>query len=324
MIFSILTDAGVGGTFVSWSLHYLAGHKKYLHAPSNSTKKVPSDPITKLNAHNFKSNQAGTFNDFNNILEALIKHKTNTFHHIYFHLLSRYTNSDLKDSENTTKAIELLQPYTEKNIVITLTGNQQLYLTKLHNRIIFQQRKSLNDLNIILKNEEETLKDYLDFYFSESIQGWNDLSKVWDFREFLAFSKNPFLFHKITDNINASLEYYNLDPMNLWTKFDKTVYNMFDYLELKIDADRYIKWLPIYNKWKTLHLNRVLFVENFDTIIEHILNGHNLDLTKFELDVMQEAAIQYVLIHKYNLNLKTWQLEKFTNTQQLYNLLEPL
>ena len=48
-----------------------------------------------------------------------------------------------------------------------------------------------------------------------------------------------------------------------------------------------------------------------------------MDLEKFNLDLMQEAAIQRELIYNYSLNLKTWQLEKFTNTKQLHNLLEP-
>ena len=48
-----------------------------------------------------------------------------------------------------------------------------------------------------------------------------------------------------------------------------------------------------------------------------------MDLTRFDLDVIQEAFIQRELIYKHNLNLKTFQLEKFINTQQLHNLLEP-
>ena len=48
-----------------------------------------------------------------------------------------------------------------------------------------------------------------------------------------------------------------------------------------------------------------------------------MDLESFELDIMQEAAIQRELIYKYNLNFKTWQLEKFQSTRQLHALLEP-
>ena len=38
---------------------------------------------------------------------------------------------------------------------------------------------------------------------------------------------------------------------------------------------------------------------------------------------LEQAFTQHKLICKHNLNLKTQQLETFTNTQQLHNLLEP-
>jgi hypothetical protein len=47
-----------------------------------------------------------------------------------------------------------------------------------------------------------------------------------------------------------------------------------------------------------------------------------MDLTRFNLDLMQEACIQHHLIYNYNLNFKTWQLEKFSDTKQLHSLLE--
>jgi len=49
-----------------------------------------------------------------------------------------------------------------------------------------------------------------------------------------------------------------------------------------------------------------------------------MDLSRFELNLNQEASIQHVLIYKYDLNLKTWGLEKFpNNTKKLHELLEP-
>ena len=59
------------------------------------------------------------------------------------------------------------------------------------------------------------------------------------------------------------------------------------------------------------------------TIIESILKNNYIDLTKFNLDIVQEATIQHELLYKHNLNLKTWQLEKFMDSKQLHSLLEP-
>jgi hypothetical protein len=90
-----------------------------------------------------------------------------------------------------------------------------------------------------------------------------------------------------------------------------------------MDEDRYQKWLPIYNIWKRNHTTGLRFSWYFESIINNILQGIDFDLVRFDLDIQQEAAIQHVLIYKHNLNLKTWQLTKFTNTKQLHQLLEP-
>ena len=110
--------------------------------------------------------------------------------------------------------------------------------------------------------------------------------------------------------------------MDLWTQFDLTVIKLFKYLELGIDLSRWDHWLEVYTKWKKIHYQRIRFVMYFDTIIQYILQGKSMDLESFDLDIVQESAIQHILIYNHNLNLKTWQLTKFLNTQQLHALLE--
>jgi hypothetical protein len=66
------------------------------------------------------------------------------------------------------------------------------------------------------------------------------------------------------------------------------------------------------------------FCWNIDNICESIVNNYYLDIGAYNLDFWQEAILQHILIYKYKLNLKNWQLEKFpTNTQALHKLLEP-
>ena len=155
---------------------------------------------------------------------------------------------------------------------------------------------------------------------------WNDLelTDVWDKREFIALNINNKNVLSINDIItDYDNNFYTLNCMDLFNTFDTSVYKLFDYLELSIDLARFEKWLLVYNNWKKVHYSRLQFTWYFDTIIHNIINGKSMDLEKFNLDLMQEAAIQRALIYNYSLNLKTWQLEKFTNTKQLHNLLEP-
>lgn len=64
------------------------------------------------------------------------------------------------------------------------------------------------------------------------------------------------------------------------------------------------------------------FYRSLSHIVECIVQGGYYELPALSLE--QEAIIQHCLIYQHNLNIKTWQLEKFpSNTIRLHQLLEP-
>ena len=162
-------------------------------------------------------------------------------------------------------------------------------------------------------------------FFKESKQTWDnsELKEIWDQREFLALNLQPFKVPRIQPLAADISGYYLLDTFDLFTCFDVTVSKLLEFLELSLDSTRWNSWLQVYHQWQNLHKERLLFTWYYDIIVDAILAGHELDLTRFNLDIIQEAAIQHTLLYKHSLNLKTWQLTKFTNTRQLHNLLEP-
>ena len=81
---AILTDPGIGGTFLSWSLHFLAGHNRYYHAQTDSYCDLTDNPLTGGNSHNFLPNQANSLESFKEIYTGLSRTKTDQFHTIYF------------------------------------------------------------------------------------------------------------------------------------------------------------------------------------------------------------------------------------------------
>ena len=174
------------------------------------------------------------------------------------------------------------------------------------------------------KNFDEQHNEFIKQYFSKDKQIFDKLklSNIWDYREFLALNIRPFDIVKITDTSKFDFDYFYIDTFDLYNYFDRFINTLFDYLEVEIDNSRRIQWLDIYRGWQRLHADRVQFVYYFDQIIDHIVRGKYFDLSRFNLDIMQEAAIQHTLLYKHNLNFKTWQLEKFTNTQQLHKLIE--
>jgi hypothetical protein len=169
-------------------------------------------------------------------------------------------------------------------------------------------------------------KDFIDTFFKESNLEWEKLglTDIWDHREFLALNLRPFETLSIIPNFDQTKKHYALDCFELFNNFDKTVVDLFDWLGLTINMSNWSHWSTVYQQWRKLHINRILFIEYFDIIIDSIINGYYLDLSRFKLDIMQEATIYHVLIYRYGLTLKTWRLEKFPdNTQELHKLLEP-
>jgi hypothetical protein len=315
---AVLTDPAVGGTFLTWSLHYLAGHEKYYHAVSNSWITVCADPLTNKNSHGFTPNQPNTIDAFNSIYPALVNTPTNEFHTIYFH---NFAGSVGSVDQNIKKAIENLAG--NSTIVLSLDTKHQLYSRSYKMRA--NAVTSWYDSSKKITNDKEAFDDFISYFLQESLNTWNKLAltDIWDQREFLALNLPIDSSVSMVPNVDLSQEIYMLDTMELWNTFDVTVDNLFKYLGIPIDNDRRPQWNIVYNKWRTIHYAKMLFVWNFDKIIDYIIKGNNLDLTRFNLDIIQEATIQHELIYKHNLNLKTWQLEKFTNTKQLHQLLEP-
>jgi len=318
-IVAVLTDPGKGGNFLTWSLHYLAGHTHYFNTNTNNWNKLTNNPLTDVNAHNFQANQINEYKNLNSVLTKLLKCKTDDFHTIYMHNLkeSVYSNEFL----DTKKSVTDILLVTDKIVVLSNQSKNSLYEKSFHTR---SARHSFVDSTIQKISSQDQLEDFVNYFFNDSINKWKELNltNIWDQREFLALN----LRHNtvsIAPSIDLSINHYSIDCMELFNLGDKLMQDLFDYLKITIDNKRIASWNTIYSNWRKIHYNRLNFLWCFDKIIDYILNNYYMDLSRFNLDIIQEAFIQHELIYKHNLNLKTFQLEKFTDTQQLHSLLEP-
>jgi hypothetical protein len=305
---AILTDISSGGTFLSWTVYYLSGRTHYFSVRQQSVVSLTHNPLTDRNAHGFVPNQPCNEDEFKKFLPLLV----DTEEYMYMHAFR----------SGTTQAVQQLCEQSTKVIVLSIHPDQMLYqcryTPRTHMMSSWNSQQTLTD-------PDDIYNDFTNHFFGESKQQWEkeNLTNVWDKREFIALNFDPFDHLGILDHINDSTNYYHINALDLWTNFDQTVHKLFDYLGVSISQDRYQTWLMVYNQWKNIHTKRLMFAQNFENIIDHILSGIEFDLTDFELDIQQEAAIQHFLIYKHNLNFKTWQLVKFTNTKQLHDLLEP-
>lgn len=312
----ILTDYASGGTFLTWSIHYLLGHNNYFLLERNQWIELPHDPINDNNAHKFIPNQPNRFFDcsaeqFINFADALDAIPTTTSQILYFH---PFNNAD------TTKAATNYSNSRSRKLVVVDTSKSILYHCSYR-----QRAPQLVGNKTLLSDNHEIQQYFINKFFKDSKKRWDDLKlqNIWDTREFLALNFRPFDRFSMYEQIDKTRDHYVIHGTELWTLLDHSIKNLFDYLDDGIDQQRLENWRQVYNAWRSVHYQRIMFLTYFEDIIDGILNNHNIDLTRFDLDIEQEAAIQHVLIYRHNLNLKTWQLEKFKNTQQLHNLLEP-
>ena len=310
---AIFTDPAIGGTFLEWSIYYLAGRSHYYSIHEKTLIPVTNTPLTNINAHNFLPNIISNQKKAAWIIPDVINQSDN-IQTIYFHYFPE-----------SASYIKQLLPVVSKSIILTMSPEQTLYRCHFKTRFGSEPTPSLSDCDITLTNDQDRFDDYVNFFFKQSKNTWNQqkLKSIWDIREFLALNFRPFDTVKITEKINLDVDHYHINAMELWDRFDDRVGDLFRYLDLDINKKNLENWIKIYQQWKKIHKDRIFFIWYFDIIIDYVIKGHSFDLSRFNLDICQEAAIQHVLIYRHNLNLKTWQLEKFTNTRQLHELLEP-
>jgi len=294
-VICVITNPGIGGTFLSWTIEYLSGHKKAYNVVSNRYDNMSdSIKVGKVNFHNYKPNQCFMHED---MFECVQKK---------YNLISKEIGSDF--------GVLYFHPIS-KTVDFLNNNNQEVIFMKLPSMYILYQ--SLITERATGNSREKKMEKY----FHNSLHQW-DSQEIYDKRENIALNINPFDYDRYADTGKFINNAYRIMSPDVWFNLDNSIFDILNYLDIKIDKQRYGNWLNVYNEWKKLHSTRVLWCWYFDEIIEAILNGYDMDLKRFDLDLFQEAAIQHVLIFKYNLNFKTYKLYKFKNTKQLHNLLE--
>lgn len=321
-IISVITDPSIGGTFLTWSIEFLSGHKNYFYFRKNDFVSLPNDPLTTINAHGFRANQPLTLSELNTCYNTLETKNINNNHTVYFHSLSNEDRSWPPDPSLDKIAIDTAFKKSKKCIVLRLADSYFLYGVRASARTLIHKFNS-DKLN---RSFDEQNENFIDYFYGSDKKHWQDVLKlnhIWDLREFLALNLRPFRQPLLDKTHLSSREYFLLHSADCWLNLDQSIHEIFQYIEAKIDQERWNHWIDVYKKWKLLHQNRIKFSWYFNDIINAIINGDNLDITRFDLDLYQEAAIQHVLLYQHNLNIKTHNVDKFHNTSQLHSLLEP-
>ena len=317
-LISVVSDISVGGTFLSWSLHYLAGHDTVYSYENQQWLKITDAPLNKSNAHQFASNLISGPDRFYDMLEVINNTKSDQFHHIYFHPFKR------KYSDQNVAAIQKLCSASNKVLLLEHQGeNQELYWCKYKARTFTPKNNNWAEVHT---NWDEQHAEYVGSSVStEKLKNSTTEfgNNTWDYREFLAVHWDKLVPPRITEYFDYAHPHYLINTYDMFNSLDQHIQSIFYYLNLEISTSRLKDWQLVYQEWRKIHHDRMQFQTYFNTIIENIKHNKYMDLTRFNLDIVREAAIQHHFIKHHNLNFKTWQLTEFKNTQQLHALLEP-
>jgi len=321
----------VGCTFLDWSIYFLSGQIEHFNAESEKWAPLTNNPLQDVTAHghpkirsygvNLTQKIISKFQDLPGlssfymiappIAEAAnelgIDRQTIT--------LDQWNTIENYTVEFYNKSLDLASEQGVKIIFVSLDDNLKIFANTLRylGKMPFENRYA--------ESKEEITDSFDQLFFKDSVESWESLGldTVWDKRERMALRQNFFDYKPIKAELD--FDHYWIDAQNLWHNGERELPKIMSWLGLELNPDKFKEWKSIYRKWQEIILDTLQFQYNHKHIVDSIVNNwsYPIDLT-FE----QEAFIQHCLIYQHNLNLKTWQLEKFpNNTQELHKLLEP-
>jgi hypothetical protein len=331
-IFCVTSPVSVGCSFLDWSIHFLSGKNKFYSTKDSNWIPLSTDPVLEINSHGHKKNHPSGHDCAWQCVDQLATVSDTELLSLYPFPLHLHAGSFSNIVAETQKQIQqyvqddyakMINSFIKSNIkVVYVSLNKHNILYTTHPRTLGQLYLSDKFANSL--NESSAHLDQL--FFSESIAHWeqNGLTDVWDCRERAALCIRPFDTRALMEDleINRSNQCYQIDARSLWYNGKNTIKKIMHFLNLAIDQTVWSRWVDVYYRWQQIQLDILDFDVNFEYIMNAIVNNWYYEIG--DLTFKQEIIIQHCLIYQYGLNLKTWQLKKFpSNTQELYNLLEP-
>jgi hypothetical protein len=333
MIFCSTSVHSVGCTFLDWSIHFITGKTEVFNI-NHGWLPVTDNPVTKTNAHGHIKNHPSGFDNTKFAIDQLSHHK-NKVTSLYptpLHLDKVAKLIDIPinqlDLIHNQKSIIEYRSHDYQQLLSYASSRVKLIFVDIDTNkfnIYLKQQRSLDRMALSDRQPESLAELDTEFkqHFFSDIQPQFDHNNIWDVREGQALNCNLLNVHNGIDSIDVdfSFSHYWLDSHSWWFNGVEKIQQIITWLELDIDPTRFQLWQPIYQSWQKLQIKNLKFQFEYQHIVDCIVNNWSYPI---DLTFKEEIIIQHCLIYQHNLNLKTWQLEKFPkNTQDLHKLLEP-
>lgn len=320
IVYILCPHANTGGHFVNWSLTFLTNQNTFWNRQSCEQSIISVPDSLEQNFHHHGCFVTLGFDSLVKQTDLINKHFKGPLAFLFVcHAKITNTKTNKIDvnkqvRQDYIQAVDWIQDNNLPFVFFDFDPPDYLNIFYNNRFPVDLHGNPQEDFNTVINQYEETFfKETKDKFSSEHI---------WDRRERLALIIDPFYkenVHCFRNKVNPK-NYYTTNA--LWNKFPTILPAISEVIGVDIDTTKLPAWENVYNQWKQNHKQQ--FSRDFDLIINAIINNISLDLTQYNMNFFNEILIQHALIVWHNLNLKTWQLEKFpANAQDLHSLLEP-
>ena len=322
-----------GGHFIIWSLYFLTGQQYCISEAGSIVPVVAEFDGDSINFHHQSLLKVSGLDECKSVVNQLQNDST-TPPVVNIYLLPKSSSNIYKDiidqyGKVTPEHVNMLRTIELDDTVAMLdwihSNRYPLLFVEYHQSDIlnsfYNDRQPLSILeNQYVGSLHKKYATWEDLFYKGTAEQFEN--NVWDYREKLSLIIKPFDTVKFAKCLNKKLPHLSYNTDDIWNNFDALIPEMCEFLKVTVVPERLDIWKSIYNEWRVKH--DPYFSRHFDRIINAIVQGDYMSLTRFNLTFFHEALIQHALITRHNLNFKTWQLTKLPdNTQEIHKLLEP-
>jgi len=314
-IVHLTSKYSVGCTFLDWSLHWLSGKNNTISVESNNPHPLTSDPVRDNIAHNnYKKIHPGRLVTIKETIKKLKKIDYNDLITIYWHADRLTSSDDTVDIRNRNNEL-IIEAWNW----LCSQGYLGIFLEFPGPKMYLDQPRETADIygNVFDNHKQVLFADFKILFPDKEVP-----SNIWDLREQYALNLRPYEELPLIVDIDRNYPHYYLTTNDWYFNGQEHIRNIMKFIGKDIDESRWNHWVTVYQKWSALQKKIINFCNNVESFVKDIVDGNDNEIGP--LTLRQEVIIQHLLMYKYNLNLKTWQLESFpNNTKDLHNLLEP-
>lgn len=305
-LIGIIADQNIDLNFLVWSIYYLSGQPKYYYHGLDYWFEVDDEPLNLTGTMarvEVEVDGASQIIEFTDMFNQIKGYSDRPGFRIFVTRVQENTEPD-------PAIISRMQEECGRVLVVSTSGKPSLYFNKIDPA-----------------DHEDRIDEYLEAYFADSKVKWgSNIVDPWNKREFMALNIRPYISVNATKYVDRAKEHFLISYLDLFQNLDKILYNLVNFLDMDSfnDEEKITHWHKVYYTWRSTNCEQIMWDQNFDVIIDSIVNGYKMDLSVYTLDELRQAAIQHALLYKHNLAIKGYGIETLPNTTQgIHELLEP-